>query len=141
MRGERQRGARVIQRILIGGIAHETNAFSAVPTDIEQFRQRVYVGGHDLTTGFTGTRTVIGGFIDGIIAFGGLAVPLIYASATPGGIVTRATYRELRGGLLDRIRAADVWSRSPRPRIRSQPVPMHCAVREHCQARRNSETS
>jgi microcystin degradation protein MlrC len=106
MRGERQRGARVIQRILIGGIAHESNAFSAVQTDIEQFRQRVYVGGHDLTTGFTGTRTVIGGFLDGITASRGLAIPLIYASATPGGIVTRAAWRELREGLLDRIRAA-----------------------------------
>src|SRR3954451_4752571 len=106
MRGERRANGRVVPRILIGGIAHETNAFSAVPTDIEQFRQRVYVGGHDLTTGFAGTRTVIGGFLDGIAPFGGLGVPLIYASATPGGIVTRAAYQELRAALLDRIRAA-----------------------------------
>ena len=92
--------------MLIGGIAHETNTFSAVPTDLEQFRQRVYVGGQDLTAGFAGTRTVIGGFLDGIAALGGAAVPLIYASATPGGTVTRAAYAELRGALLDGIRAA-----------------------------------
>ena len=77
-----------------------------MPTDIEQFRQRVYVGGRDLMSGFVGTRTVIGGFLDGIAPFGGLAVPLMYASATPGGIVTRAAYRELRAALLDRMRAA-----------------------------------
>jgi microcystin degradation protein MlrC len=106
MRGERRVGGRVVPRIVIGGIAHETNAFSAVPTDIEQFRQRVYVGGRELTTGFAGTRTVIGGFLDGIAPFGGLPVPLLYASATPGGIVTRAAYQELRAGLLDRVRAA-----------------------------------
>lgn len=100
------RGVRRAARVLIGGIAHETNTFSAVPTDLEQFRQRVYVGGHDLTMGFVGTRTVIGGFLDGIAALGGVAVPLIYASATPGGVVTRAAYAALRGALLDAVRAA-----------------------------------
>lgn len=100
------RGRGRVTRVLIGGIAHETNTFSAVPTDLEQFRQRVYVSGHDLTTGFAGTRTVIGGFLDGIAALGGVAAPLIYASATPGGIVTRAAYDALRGALLDAVRAA-----------------------------------
>ncbi len=100
------RGGRRAARVLVGGIAHETNSFSAVPTDLEQFRQRVYVGGRDLTAGFAGTRTVIGGFLDGIAALGGIAAPLIYASATPGGIVTRAAYDDLRGALLDAIRAA-----------------------------------
>jgi microcystin degradation protein MlrC len=106
MRAERRTSARTVPRIAIGGIAHETNTFSAVPTDIGEFRERVYVGGHDLSTGFAGTRTAIGGFLDGIAPFGGRAVPLIYASATPGGIVSRAAYRELRSGLLDRVRAA-----------------------------------
>ena len=106
MRVERRGRTHLIRRIAIGGIAHETNVFSAAPTDFEQFRQRVLIGSRDLLSGFAGTRTVIGGFLDGITAIGGSAIPLVYASATPGGVVTRAAYAALRHALLDHLRAA-----------------------------------
>ncbi|MCA1669976.1 MAG: M81 family metallopeptidase, partial [Thermomicrobia bacterium] len=106
MRVERRGRTQTIRRIAIGGIAHETNLFSSVPTDFEQFRQRVLIAGRDLLSGFAGTRTVIGGFLDGITATGATAIPLVYASATPGGIVTRAAYAALRQSLLDHLRAA-----------------------------------
>lgn len=106
MRVERRGGKSSSRRVAIGGLAHETNLFSNVPTDFEQFGQRVLIGGRDLLTGFAGTRTVIGGFLDGITATGATAIPLLYASATPGGIVTRAAYAALRQTLLDRLRAA-----------------------------------
>lgn len=106
MRVERRGRTHLTRRIAIGGIAHETNLFSNVPTDFEQFRQRVLIDGRDLLTGFAGTRTVIGGFLDGIAAIGGTAIPLLYASATPGGVVTRAAYTALRQSLLDHLRAA-----------------------------------
>jgi microcystin degradation protein MlrC len=106
MRVERRGRTHLTRRIGIGGIAHETNLFSAIPTDFEQFRQRVLIGGRDLVSGFAGTRTVIGGFLDGITAIGGTAIPLVYASATPGGVVTREAYAALRHSLLDHLRAA-----------------------------------
>jgi microcystin degradation protein MlrC len=106
MRVERRGRKPITRRIAIGGIAHETNLFSTAPTDFEQFRQRVLIGGRDLLAGFAGTRTVIGGFLDGIAATGATAIPLRFASATPGGIVTRAAYAELRQSLLDDLRAA-----------------------------------
>ncbi|MHB8646721.1 MAG: M81 family metallopeptidase, partial [Thermomicrobiales bacterium] len=106
MRVERRGRSHSSRRIAIGGIAHETNRFSNVPTDFEQFRQRVLIGGRDLVTGFAGTRTVVGGFLDGIAATGATAVPLLFASATPGGIVTRAAYAALRQSLLEYLRAA-----------------------------------
>ncbi len=105
MRVERRGRSHITRRIAIGGIAHETNVFSAIPTDFEQFRQRVLIGGRDLLSGFAGTRTVIGGFLDGVTAIGATAIPLLYASATPGGIVTRAAYAELRQSLLDALRS------------------------------------
>ncbi|MDQ6832112.1 MAG: M81 family metallopeptidase, partial [Chloroflexota bacterium] len=106
MRVERRGRKNSSRRVAIGGLAHETNLFSNVPTTFEHFRQRVLIGGRDLLSGFAGTRTVIGGFLDGITATGATAIPLLYASATPGGIVTRAAYAELRQALLDRLRAA-----------------------------------
>lgn len=106
MRVERRGRKPISRRIAIGGIAHETNLFSNVPTDFEQFRQRVLIGGRDLLAGFAGTRTVIGGFLDGIATTGSTAIPLQFASATPGGVVTRTAYAELRRMLLDGLRAA-----------------------------------
>src|SRR5437870_2912827 len=85
MRVERRGRVQPERRVLIGGIAHETNVFSTVPTDLDQFRQRVSIGGRELITGFAGTRTVVGGFLDGLAAANARPVPLIYASATPGG--------------------------------------------------------
>ena len=106
MRVERRGRKPITRRIAIGGIAHETNLFSTIPTDFEQFRQRVLIGGRDLLAGFAGTRTVIGGFLDGITAIGATAIPLLYASATPGGVITREAYAALRQSLLDYLRAA-----------------------------------
>lgn len=105
MRMERRRPSHTTLRIAIGGIAHETNVFSAIPTNFEQFGQRVLTGGRDLLTGFAGTRTVVGGFLDGVTAIGATAIPLLYASATPGGIITRAAYAELRQSLLGGLRS------------------------------------
>ena len=73
---------------------------------MKQFRQRVMIGGRELVSGFAGTRTVLGGFLDGLAALSVTPIPLIYASATPGGTVTRAAYSELRRTLLDGIRSA-----------------------------------
>lgn len=106
MRVERRNGARTMRRILIGGIAHETNTFSRVPTDLDQFRQRVFITGPEMVASFSGTRTVLGGFLDGTATLSAASVPLVYASATPGGIVTRTAYAELRAALLNGIRVA-----------------------------------
>lgn len=106
MRVERRSRTQPQPRVLIGGIAHETNVFSGVPTDLDQFRQRVSIGGRELIAGFSGTRTVVGGFLDGLAAVGGRPIPLIYASAIPGGIVTRGAYTTLRQSLLDAVRGA-----------------------------------
>lgn len=106
MRVEPRSKVRSQRRVLIGGIAHETNVFSSVPTDLDQFRQRVSIGGRELTVGFAGTRTVIGGFLDGLATVNAAPIPLIYASATPGGLVTRSAYATLRQSLLDAVQSA-----------------------------------
>ncbi len=106
MRVERRGRAQSPRRILIGGIAHETNVFSRVPTDLDQFRQRVSITGREMIAGFSGTRTVVGGFLDGLALLNATPLPLVYASATPGGIVTRAAYAALRQSLLNGIRGA-----------------------------------
>jgi len=103
MRARRRGGER---RVLVGGISHETNTFSREPTDLADFYQRVLIEGADVLLGFGGTRTTVGGFLDGLHLLGATPVPLLYASATPGGIVTRAAYDVLRSRLLGGVRDA-----------------------------------
>ncbi len=91
--------------MLVGGISHETNTFSREPTGLAEFHRRVYVAGQDVLLGFGGTRTAIGGFLDGLHLLGATPIPAVYASATPGGIVTREAHRVLMRALLDAARA------------------------------------
>jgi microcystin degradation protein MlrC len=100
-RGGRQ-GRRSQVRIAVGGIIHESNTFSRVPTDLDSFRVTT---GDDLVTRWRGTHHEMGGFLDGAQAAGYDIVPTLMASATPSGPVTAATRDALVGGLLDGLLA------------------------------------
>ncbi len=77
-------------RILIGGLWHETNTFSPIPTDLDDFRRFQLVEGDALLTAFAGTNTEIGGMLPEAAALGFELVPTIHAGAVPSGLVTRA---------------------------------------------------
>lgn len=83
-------------RVAVVAVFHETNTFSPIPTDWAGF-DRVYTGG-ELVDAFAGTRTVIGGFLDGARDHGLAPQPVFGAFATPAGSVTRTA--------LDRIARA-----------------------------------
>ena len=90
-------------RIAIGGIMHESNSFSSVPTDLEDFNiQR----SDDLITHWQHAHHEVGGFIEGAATFGYDAVPLMMANATPGGSVTRRAFEALVGELIELLQAA-----------------------------------
>ncbi len=91
-------------RIAVGGISHETNTFSPVPTTLDAFRARAHLVGDALVQQGRGARNVLGGIIDAATEAGVTLVPTLFASATPGGVVTRAAFEYLRDRLLDRLR-------------------------------------
>ena len=77
------------RRILIGGIWHETNTFSPLPTDVDAFHRFQFLAGPALLTELAGTNSEIGGMIDAAGADLEL-VPSVHAGAIPSGLVTRA---------------------------------------------------
>jgi microcystin degradation protein MlrC len=87
-------------RVAIGGIWHETNTFATAPTSREQFE---VLEGASLLDSFRGTRTPLGGFIDGARAARLDVVPTLFASAVPSGTVQRATYEEFAARLVARL--------------------------------------
>lgn len=85
------------------GVFHETNVFSPVPTVWESFSRRYRQD--ELIDAFAGTRTVVGGFLDGASALGWEVVPVFGAYATPSGIVTEEALSALRAALQKELAA------------------------------------
>ncbi len=82
-------------RIGLLSVFHETNTFSPIPTDMENFKKNTWLTGPDIITTFEGTRTPIGGFLEIISQRGYEAVPLFAAHATPAGVVQHEVFQEI----------------------------------------------
>jgi microcystin degradation protein MlrC len=105
-------GRRLAPRLAIGGLAHETNSFSPVATTLDAFRRRAYLTGESIVRQSRVGRGVLGGIVAAAEATGATLLPTLFASAPPGGPVTRDAFESLRRGLRDRLR---VHRRSPWP--------------------------
>ena len=87
-------------RIAVGCIGHETNTFSPVTTTIDNFQKGSYHRGDEIIAAFRGTRTITGGFLDIAERFNLQPVPLLWAFATPSGMVEHAAYETLKSEFL-----------------------------------------
>ena len=84
-------------RIACGGIQHETNTFSHVPTTVADFARDSAAGddfafGNAIASLYRGTGTIQGGLIDEAEARGIELLPLLSARAQPSGPVTAETF-------------------------------------------------
>ena len=96
-------------RVAVGGIMHETNSFSKVPTEYEDFTSSHALSmatGADILKKFRGLGVPIGGFINEAERSGLELIPLIYTFATPGGKVRHSAYVRLRERFLASLRKA-----------------------------------
>ncbi|USG64065.1 M81 family metallopeptidase [Brevibacillus ruminantium] len=93
-------------RIAIGGVAHETNTFSNVPTTKELFELWEWSVGEDILLHHRGVRDFIGGMIDRAEEYGFEVIPTFLAAAYPAGTITEETYQELKSNLIEGIRRA-----------------------------------
>src|SRR5215470_15785021 len=87
-------------------MSHETNTFSNIPTDRQQFETRhLHYGGEIIET-FRGTGTCLGGMIDAASRRGATLIPSVAAAASPAGLVTRDIYGHVKERLLRDLEAA-----------------------------------
>ena len=87
-------------RVAVGGISHETNTFSSIPTDLAQFQRRTLLRGVALLHASRRVGNVLGGIVDTATTLGWQLVPLLFASATPSGKVRRGTFETLTNELV-----------------------------------------
>ena len=91
--------------IAIGGIMHESNTFSNVPTDRVAFESGGLIFGNDILDIWGEAHHEIGGFIEGASTYDWDLHPTLMAAATPAGRVTDAFFNEIVTELIQRIQS------------------------------------
>ena len=95
-------------RIASGGIQHETNTFSTIPTTLSDFVRDSQcgpqlAGGETIRQRYRGTGCIHGGYIAGAEAAGVELLPLLSARAQPAGIVQQEAFDTMLDWFLQRL--------------------------------------
>jgi microcystin degradation protein MlrC len=93
-------------RVAAAQIAHETNVFSSVRTDLAAFQASGLHLGRRAVDVARNTNTEFWGFITGAERHGFELIPLVAVWATPSGLVTAEAIHHLAGLLTDGLRGA-----------------------------------
>ena len=91
-------------RIAVGSILTECNQWVDRTTELEDFERTEFRRGAEILNGATG---VVGGMLQVLQARGVEILPLISASACPGGLLSSHCYRHLKDELLGSLKGVD----------------------------------
>jgi microcystin degradation protein MlrC len=94
-------------RVLTGGVSHETNTFSKVPTDLDSFRRGTLLVGDEIPLARRGTRSALGATFEAGEKFGWTLIHPVVASANPSGYVKNEAYENLVGMLIGAAEGID----------------------------------
>jgi microcystin degradation protein MlrC len=95
-------------KILIAEFEHETNCFCPDKTGRRQFEECHLINARDVISFFQGTRTNLGGFITALEGKEYEIIPVIAASATPGGVVTRDMFEFTKKEIIKSIKTSGI---------------------------------
>lgn len=94
-------------RIGVGGIQHESNMFNPYKITLRDFAEDHLVTGEKIIAKFRYEENITGGAVQELLAHSDVEiVPLLCASATPGGVVTDEAYNQLLNDLIATIKSA-----------------------------------
>lgn len=91
-------------RVALLGIVHESNTFSHSKTGINQFRNGHWHFGDDIITEYKAAFHEVGGMIEAMESKGIELIPVMYAEATPGGIVQADAFEHLMITMFDEFK-------------------------------------
>lgn len=82
-------------KIALLGIFHESNTFLDKPTTLSDFRKGHWLTGPEILKEYAEAHHEIGGMLEVLDQENIEVVPVMYAEATPGGIISSETYESL----------------------------------------------
>jgi microcystin degradation protein MlrC len=95
-----------IARVGLLGLYHESNTFISQPTTMQNFREGHLYYGDSIIKEYKEAFHEIGGIIEIFEQHKIQLVPVMYANATPGGIIDKATSEDLISELIEHLDAA-----------------------------------
>ncbi len=95
-------------KVLIAEFEHETNCFCPDKTGRSQFEERHLVNARDVIPFFKATQTNLGGFIAALEDKEFEIIPVIAASATPSGVVTRDMFEFMKKEIIQAIKTTGI---------------------------------
>lgn len=90
-------------RVALLGIYHESNTFIDQPTTLENFRKGHWLTGEDIRKEYKNAFHEIGGMLEVMEKHNIQTIPVMYAEATPGGVVSRETYELILNRMMDEL--------------------------------------
>ncbi|WP_020578487.1 M81 family metallopeptidase [Actinopolymorpha alba] len=93
--------------VAVVAMFHETNTFSRAVTDRAAFEAEGWYHRDDLLHRYAGSRTVVGGFLEGLRERGHQARGAFGAYAVPAGTVSTEAFEAIRTALVDGLRACE----------------------------------
>ena len=91
-------------RVALLGIYHESNTFVITPTVLDDFRNGKYLKGESIRKEYQLAHNEIGGMLEVLDKEGIEAIPLLFASATPGGTISAETYNFILQETLEELK-------------------------------------
>lgn len=91
-------------RVALLGIYHESNTFVTTPTVLDDFRNGKYLKGESIRKEYQLAHNEIGGMLEVLDKEGIEAIPLLFASATPGGTITAETYNFILNETIEELK-------------------------------------
>ncbi|WP_353125275.1 M81 family metallopeptidase [Parapedobacter pyrenivorans] len=93
-------------RVALVGIYHESNTFIDTLTYAADFRNSHWLWGADIRNEYRDAHHEIGGMLEVMDREGVEVIPVVFAEATPGGVVHHEAYRALLDGILEGLQRA-----------------------------------
>lgn len=93
-------------RVGLLGIYHESNTFIDTNTTMQNFKEGHLFYGEHIISGYQDAFHEIGGIIETLSQYDVQVVPIMYAEATPGGIIDLSTSQTLLSILMQELESA-----------------------------------
>ena len=90
-------------RIALMGIYHESNTFVPQATTTADFRNGKYLTGEAIRKEYQTAHNEVGGMLEVMDKEGMEVIPILFASATPGGALSANTYNGLLKNMMDEL--------------------------------------
>ncbi len=91
-------------KVALLGIYHESNTFVITPTVMDDFRNGQYLKGESIRKEYQNAHNEIAGMLEVLDKEQIEAIPLLFASATPGGTITAETYNFILNETLEELK-------------------------------------